>query len=618
MLESRTTFRDALVETWNRLSVESDEVPAEIREAKTLQEWLPSQTFEACILPVVAQSEIHHEIWAQLEEAGFTITYLFHLTLERPGLDPAGNAATTTVTRQVVPYLCRTRFGCHQRVLSILTRVDPVVSEIVPASTESPHERYRKLLNRLTEGFWDIGPDLTIAYANATFKKILGDPKAIGKSLLDYFEPADQARLLSILRKQQEGIIIPFTMQLKPRDGNPEGAIIQIDPSPRFGWSGQYLGGWALVREVSRSSPDVSEALRHERELYALYTVASTLTRGFRLDALVRAATECIREQLGVDATCTWVRTGSADGSCGSLTLVAPHGIDGAPLSDDLLENALAWCEETPESKPANVLRSTARSRNPLARVMCESDCRSVAGIPLVAGTTRIGHLFLACRDPAVMTRNWVSLMISVSHQLAVAVVNALGVEERLREEKRQKQFYRDAVCAITNGKLQLIDRSELTRVMDGGRELAALTINAREDIQAARALTESTLAAQGFTEERIFDIATCVSEAATNTLLHGGGGIFRISDVPPGHREGARLSLEDKGNGINFSELPQAILKRGYSTAVSMGLGYTLILDMMDAVFLATDANGTSLVMEAALHPVNAELEAWLAKVGD
>ena len=78
------------------------------------------------------------------------------------------------------------------------------------------------------------------------------------------------------------------------------------------------------------------------------------------------------------------------------------------------------------------------------------------------------------------------------------------------------------------------------------------------------------------------------------------------------------RFSLEDHGPGIQFSELPRAILKRGYSTTVSMGLGYTLILEMMDGIYLCTDPRGTTLVMDAGPRTVNAELDSWLEKLSE
>lgn len=617
VLESRTHYRQALIAAWNHTAQAHDEPSAVFSEVSSLADGLQHLTFEACILPVIPQDIDHEDSWSHLDAAGYSITYLFHLPIERSAIGlTAGGTATVTV--QSVPYLCATRFGSHQQVLAMLQRIDSNVAEMIPAGGENQHERYRKLLNRMSEGFWDVGPDLQIAYANAAFKSICQDPHPVGKNLLDYFDDADRPRLRSILGKQQEGIIIPFTMRLRPHGREKRGKVIQIDPSPRFGWGGQYLGGWALIRDVTDQSADMEQTLRQERELYTLYMVASTLARGFRMTDLVLAATSCMREQLAVDATATWIRTENLDDGTSPLRAIEPRGIEDSPLHPTLVDAALRWCEEMPLNRPAVVVRDTAKSRNPMARGMGEMGFRSIAAIPLMAGKQHIGFLWLACHDASVMTRNWVSLLISIGHQLALAVVNALSVEARLREEARQKQFYRDAVCAITNGKLSLVDRSELTEICADTTLLGELLIRDKEDIQNARKLTEKVLAEQGFADERIFDIATCVSEAATNTLLHGKGGRMSISTTSAERPAGVRIMLEDGGPGINFSELPHAILKRGYSSAVSMGLGYTLILDMMDAVYLATDAQGTALIMEAALNQVNAELEAWLAKVTD
>lgn len=615
VLEARAPYRQALIATWNQIARAHEELPADFAEVANLAEGLQLQTFEACILPIIPQ-DVESDC-ACLEAAGYSITYLFHLSMERPSIALTAGGSTATVTCQSVPYLCTSRFGCHQVVLSMLQRIDPQVHEMIPAGGENQHERYRKLLNRMSEGFWDVGPDLQIAYANAAFRSIFQEPNPIGKNLLDFFDDADRPRLRSILGNQQEGIIIPFTMRLKNRGKDKRGKVIQIDPSPRFGWGGQYLGGWALVRDVTDQSNDTEHALRQERELYTLYTVASTLARGFHLNDLVVASTASMREQLAVDATSIWVCSDIDDANA-PLRSIEPRGVHDKPLPPALVDAALRWCEEMPANRPAVVVRDTAKSRNALARAMGEMGFRSIAAIPLMAGNQRIGFLWLACHDPSVMTRNWVSLLISIGHQLALAVVNAMSVEARLREEARQKRFYRDAVCAITNGKLSLVDRAEVADIRAGTEELGGMEVRTREDVQGVRELTERILTERGFGAERMFDIATCVTEAATNTLLHGGGGRMSLTTIPVDRADGVRIVLEDNGPGINFSELPHAILKRGYSTAVSMGLGFTLILDMMDAIYLATDTTGTILIMEAAQEPVNTELEAWLAKVSD
>ncbi|MBM3461794.1 MAG: PAS domain S-box protein [Armatimonadetes bacterium] len=610
LMEPRARHRKALVDTWTAAWNTNQETaaPALHIEASgsthSLQQHLQQETWEGIVFPLLDHHASIEGAWRTLESAGYEIGYLFHVrTGHRPG------------SHERVPYVCKTRFGNHQHILILLGLMDMSVLEVRPPD-ETPHERYRKILNRIEEGFWDVGPDLTVAYTNRAFKNMVGDKAADGQNLLEFFDEADRARLNSILSEQKEGIIIPFMMRLKARDAG-QSTVVQIDPSPRFGWGGEYLGGSALVREVTDSAVSSEESLRKERELYTLYAVASTLSRTYGLEDLVRAATEMVREQMAVDATSTWLI-----GEDGVPRALEPVGVGNLPLDPHVLHLARRWCEELPAGKPAVVIRDTAKARNPISRSVAEAGYRSMAGIPLQSGPKPLGYLWLACHDASVMNREWVSLLISIGHQFALAIGNALHAASRLHEEARRKEFYREAVFAITNGKLSLLDREDVAPVLVG-TVLGEVPIVGPEDVRACREAAEAHFAANGYTGERCFDIAMCVSEGATNVLLHGGGGRMTVFAPPDAEQtqtgyDRLRIMLQDGGPGINFSELPRAVLKRGYSTAVSMGLGFTMILEMMDAVFLCSDERGTTLVMEAAANPVNAELEAWLAKVQD
>lgn len=77
--------------------------------------------------------------------------------------------------------------------------------------------------------------------------------------------------------------------------------------------------------------------------------------------------------------------------------------------------------------------------------------------------------------------------------------------------------------------------------------------------------------------QERKFDtfasaaLTTATSELTRNVWVHGGGGIAIIEEVTDGARFGIRVVFRDEGPGIEDVE---RVLKGGYSTARSMGLG--------------------------------------------
>ena len=81
-----------------------------------------------------------------------------------------------------------------------------------------------------------------------------------------------------------------------------------------------------------------------------------------------------------------------------------------------------------------------------------------------------------------------------------------------------------------------------------------------------------------------------CISEAVTNMLLHGGGRggmtLRRLQDR-------LRVVVADNGPGLNFLNWIEPPKAKGQA---SMGYGFKIILDYLDAVGLRTGRTGTTL----------------------
>jgi anti-sigma regulatory factor (Ser/Thr protein kinase) len=110
-------------------------------------------------------------------------------------------------------------------------------------------------------------------------------------------------------------------------------------------------------------------------------------------------------------------------------------------------------------------------------------------------------------------------------------------------------------------------------------------------------------------TDDRVEDLTLCASEAATNALKHAGGG--RVSLDYEG--ETVRVRVADQGSGIDQLQLPRATLLKGYSTRASMGLGFTLMHELADRLYLNTGPHGTTVILEMALQR-RSEAEKMLA----
>lgn len=184
--------------------------------------------------------------------------------------------------------------------------------------------------------------------------------------------------------------------------------------------------------------------------------------------------------------------------------------------------------------------------------------------------------------------------------QYVAEISKLLDLEQLRREEEtKRKQLYQEVIYAVTNGKLQLLEREELVYLRQNEQELGVTPVRSAEDIPNVRKKVETLAKDLGLDEERNYSLALCVSEAATNIIKHAESGTVRAA------RNGSllRIWVEDTGPGIEYTNLSKAALMRGYSTKPSLGYGFTIMLECLDSLFLCTDQKGTTVVLEMNLQ---------------
>jgi len=491
-----------------------------------------------------------------------------------------------------VPYLGRTRFGSLKFARQLLQSCG-TWWEL--QSSEAPvHERYRKLLNRIRDGLLELGPDDTIRWANASIRRAVREERLEGRRLEELVEDRDLVCLRAVREQQRGGVIAPFLVQLR------HGAIVEVDPTPRFGPEGVYLGTSALVRlGTGRSEAD----LQASRDLVTLYSLASTLSQAFGVGEVIHAVLEAAR--------------GLGDYQVVGIRLLGeglnPCVHQGAPLSRRLEEAIEGFCSRLGPGQALRVIKDPDKDPDPAAGIVQLEGYRGLVCVALAAGSQHVGYLWALAGRSEALNREKNSLLISVGAQAGMALQNARYVEARLEEEATRRRFYRDALQAVTRGKLVLCEYEELEAHWElCGELLASAPLEAAADVPAARRCVEACLEAQGFPAETVFNMVTCASEAATNVVKYG----------PPGNLElrsdanAVRLRLDDVGPGIAFANLPRAVLMPGFSTAPSLGLGYSILLELCDQVHLATGEQGTRLILEAARHSAD-PLDAFVGLSG-
>ncbi len=169
-------------------------------------------------------------------------------------------------------------------------------------------------------------------------------------------------------------------------------------------------------------------------------------------------------------------------------------------------------------------------------------------------------------------------------------------ITEKHQVEIEKRQFYRETILSVTDGRLLMCEHEQLDRCL----ERASLTseIRAADGLAPVRAEVRDFLSTKGVKEEEIEPFVAGVGEATANALRHAEGGVVKMGSTD----SVAWVAVSDQGNGIEHLTLPRAVLLKGYSTKHSLGIGYTVMLGVADRVLLATSKDGTTVILTKSL----------------
>jgi ligand-binding sensor protein/anti-sigma regulatory factor (Ser/Thr protein kinase) len=230
-----------------------------------------------------------------------------------------------------------------------------------------------------------------------------------------------------------------------------------------------------------------------------------------------------------------------------------------------------------------------------------DEDERLHAYFEAVASAIEAGQ---ATRSEICLSTSGVSELLSVSPAggdlwlLSATDVSELRkAEEALRsQEEGIRRAYVDVLDAVTGGKLILLTESELQDEL-GAPLMDPITFGAPAELAAVRRTLVRT-AEHGFSG-RIprTDLLSTVGEALDNAIKHAGGGTCQVF----AREASLQVAVADEGPGIDFRTLPRATLVPGFSTAASLGMGFTIMLQLCERVLLATRPGKTVVTLEFA-----------------
>ncbi|HEY3373946.1 MAG TPA: PAS domain S-box protein [Candidatus Aquicultor sp.] len=222
------------------------------------------------------------------------------------------------------------------------------------------------------------------------------------------------------------------------------------------------------------------------------------------------------------------------------------------------------------EKAPFNLIENTLIHKNGLPVIV------EVSGLPIVDSEGRLRGCHGINRD----------------------ITERKQAEEVLRERDLYvRRAYADALGAVTGGRLIIMTIDEIRAVL-GEPITNSQTIDSYKDLAYVRAQLIATLESQFSDKERANELLLAASEAITNAVKHAGKGTYQVLK----RNRTIQLMVEDAGPGIDFTLLPKATLLSGFSTKQSLGIGFSVMLELSDRVLLSTQPGGTIVVLEKRL----------------
>jgi anti-sigma regulatory factor (Ser/Thr protein kinase) len=208
-----------------------------------------------------------------------------------------------------------------------------------------------------------------------------------------------------------------------------------------------------------------------------------------------------------------------------------------------------------------------------------------------------IGVLEVLNRRGGGFSRDDLEVLEILSSQAAAALETASLHEQVLQAEQESKSFLREVLLCVTQRKFHLVDAPAVPTL---GEAVAEILLEEPDGYAFLRRRLRHVAEAAGMSPENADDLILAVGEAATNAIKHA---VRACATLYAGSgRIAARIT--DRGKGIRAEDLPATILMPGFSTKVSLGMGYTLMLQLVDDIWLATGPDGTIVQVEKWIDP--------------
>ncbi len=454
--------------------------------------------------------------------------------------------------------------------------------------------KYRDLAEKSLVGVYII-QNGKFAYVNPRLAEIhqFSQEELIGMDVTDVVSPEDREMVQQNIRRRVTGEVksMNYTVKSLRKDGKP----IDIEV---YGSYTTYMGKPAVIGtelDITQRKRDEEILRLNEARLQALLKLSQMTDATLQeiTDFALQEAINLTKSKVGYLAFTSedekvlnmfaWSESARSDCNVPDKPTAYP------------VESTGLWGEALRQRKP--IITNDYAAPNPYKKGLPEGHIQlnNHMNVPVFDGEHIVAVAGVGNKDEdyddsdvrqltLVMDGMWKHL------QRRRAAMERRELEKSMEGQKRQ--FYRETILSVTDGKLNICDPPELRPYLS--KAIIKMEVRDASHVGPARKVLEQYFSQNELTGERLSTFIIAVGEAITNAVKHG-----EYGRVYGGTKDGAVWAgVTDNGSGIESLVLPRATLMRGFSTKPSMGLGYSIMLEIADRILLKTGRNGTTVIL--------------------
>ncbi|MCP4760392.1 MAG: PAS domain S-box protein [archaeon] len=170
---------------------------------------------------------------------------------------------TREVRNSLVLLTCTAGFGFLIRFtnLRIVQQLESILNEFKNKKIElsKAKHRYRNLIDTMNEGLVEVDENWNITYTNNAFARMTGVKlnQIIGKCFHDFVAKSHKKLASSEHQNRLSGKTHRYELELLLQDG--QTISIMCSPQPRYDLKGKYLGGLAVIADISHIKKNEKE-----------------------------------------------------------------------------------------------------------------------------------------------------------------------------------------------------------------------------------------------------------------------------------------------------------------------------------------------------------------------